>query len=326
MTLFEEVDIMNTPNAFKSGKLYSVKPSSGLADLSISRSTTATRVNSAGTIETLAVDVPQLDYTDSSCPSFLIEPQRTNLAFPSATAVTQTVTTSAAAYTLSFYGTGSVTLSGTHSATLNGTGASNRVTLTFTPSSGSLTMTVAGTVTNIQLEAGDFASSLIPTTSASVTRNLTSFLKTGLSSLIGQTEGVFFIEIKYFGVPSGQNFLSIGQYAGGNNAVNIGNWGGNFSASLYFNNTTLFLNTNVATVDTNFHKIAVKYKSGDSAIWVDGVEVFTYTTTGTPSAAGFDTTSSKWGNLMWSIESVKIKQLQVYDTILTDAELLTLTT
>ena len=151
MTLFDQVDIMNTPTAFKAGKLYSVKPNPGLADLTVSRSTTATRVNSAGTIQTLAVDVPQLDYSESSCPSFLIEPQRTNLAFPSATAATKTVTTSAAAHTLSFYGTGSVTLSGTHSATLNGTGVSNRVTLTFTPTSGSLTMTVAGTVTNLSL-------------------------------------------------------------------------------------------------------------------------------------------------------------------------------
>lgn len=326
MTLFDDSKIITTANAAKAGVLYSIKPESGLADLDVTRATTATIVNESGAIESVAVNEPQLDYTDGSCPSFLIEPQRTNLAFPSATAATQTVTTTAAAHTLSFYGTGSVTLSGTHSATLNGTGTTNRVTLTFTATSGSLTMTISGSVTNIQLELGSYATSCITTTSGSVTRNLTSYLKTGLSSLIGQTEGVFFVEIKYFGVPTTQNFLSIGQYSPANNTVNIGNWVGNLSASVYFNNSFLLLNTNIGTIDTNYHKIAVKYKSGDSAIWVNGVEVATSTTTATPDASGWFTMSSKWGNLMWSIEGVKLKQMQVYDTALTDSELLTLTT
>lgn len=324
MTLFDQVDIINTPNAFKAGKLYSVKPNTGLADLTVSRSTTATRVNSAGTIQTLAVDVPQLDYSESSCPSFLIEPQRTNLAFPSATAATQTVTTSAAAHTLSFYGTGSVTLSGTHSATLNGTGASNRVTLTFTPSSGSLTMTVAGTVTNIQLEAGGFATSLIPTTVASVTRNLTSFVKTGLSSLIGNSEGVIFLETQFFEAPTVPKFIGVGQW--GFNHASIGGYNnGNWSVFFYLNGTPVILPTTLGAIDTNFHKIAFKYKSGDNAVWLDGVEIFTSTATGTPSATVMDTFGGKLAGLLYAFEG-KIKQMQVYDTLLTDAELLTLTT
>ena len=390
MSLLDDVKILNTPNATKTGKLYSIKPDTGLGDLDITRSTTATRLNSSGVVESVAVNAPQLDYTESSCPSFLIEPQSTNLHLYSeeidnAAYLKSDVTVSANAiispdgttnadectttsnfaqmyqaitlaasttYTWSFYvKRGTMTDIGQQIFNMNGDGEYGtggkyysqttatgwaRVSFTFTTGSNGGTTRfypinasgVTGTIYlwGFQLESKSFATSYIPTVSSSVTRNLTSFLKTGLSSLIGQTEGVFFIEIKYFGVPSGQNFLSIGQYFGGNNSVNIGNWGGNFSASLYFNNTTLFLNTNVATVDTNFHKIAIKYKSGDSAIWMDGVEVFTYTTTGTPSASGFDTMSSKWGNLMWSIESIKLKQLQVYNTILTDSQLLTLTT
>lgn len=89
--------------------------------------------------------------------------------------VTQSHTVSAQAYTLHFTGTGSITLSGAHSATLNGTaaGEENRVSLTFTPSAGSLTLTVSGTVTNAQLEAGVRATSYIPNTAGSgtVTRN-----------------------------------------------------------------------------------------------------------------------------------------------------------
>ncbi len=71
------------------------------------------------------------------------------------TLATQSVTVTAAERTLSFTGTGTVTLTGASTAgPLVGTGAGDRVSLTFTPSAGSLTLTVLGTVTDAQLELG----------------------------------------------------------------------------------------------------------------------------------------------------------------------------
>jgi hypothetical protein len=71
---------------------------------------------------------------------------------------TQSVTVTAVAHTLAFTGTGTVTLTGASIAgPLIGTGAGNRVSLTFTPSAGSLTMTVVGSVTLAQLETGSTA-------------------------------------------------------------------------------------------------------------------------------------------------------------------------
>jgi len=68
---------------------------------------------------------------------------------------TQSVTVAAVQHTLSFQGTGTVTLSGASTAgPLVGTGASDIVSLTFTPSAGSLTLTVTGTVEVAQLETG----------------------------------------------------------------------------------------------------------------------------------------------------------------------------
>ena len=80
---------------------------------------------------------------------------RRNLLNATETLATQSVTVTAAAHTLAFTGTGTVTLSGASVAgPLVGTGASNRVTLTFTPTAGSLTLTVTGSVTLAQLQIG----------------------------------------------------------------------------------------------------------------------------------------------------------------------------
>lgn len=127
---------------------------------------------------TTALVNPRFDYnpTTLACNGLLIEEARTNLLVNSKSdgtnLATQTVTSAATAYTLSFYGTGSIVLSGTHSATVNGTGAyPTRTTYTFTPTAGSLTLTVSGTVQYANLEAGSFATSFIATAGSAAIRN-----------------------------------------------------------------------------------------------------------------------------------------------------------
>ena len=51
----------------------------GSGDFTVDRNSTATRVNSLGLIESVAANVPRLDYTDGNCPSLLLEQQGTNL-------------------------------------------------------------------------------------------------------------------------------------------------------------------------------------------------------------------------------------------------------
>lgn len=142
--------------------------------LTFTRASTATYFDVTGTMQTAATNTPRFDYNPSThaLNGLLIEETRTNLLLNSATLSTQSVTVTAQAYTLSFYGTGTITKSGTASGALVGTGAfPARVTQTFTPTAGSLTLTVTGTVQNAQLEAGAFPTSYIPTTGASATRS-----------------------------------------------------------------------------------------------------------------------------------------------------------
>jgi hypothetical protein len=101
----------------------------------------------------------------------LIEGSRQNLFLNSAVGATQSITVTAAAHTLSFFGTGTVTLSGVSTdGPLVGTGEFNRVSLTFTPTAGSLTLTVSGDIKWVNLELGSFPSSWIPSDGTAVTR------------------------------------------------------------------------------------------------------------------------------------------------------------
>lgn len=159
---------------------------------------TATRFNSSGVIEIVNADLARYDFDPATlvCLGQRIEEARTNVLLNSlingTNLSTQSVTLSAVAYTLSFYGTGSVAISGGHTATVSGSGAfPTRKTYTFTPTAGSSTFTVTGTVQYAQLEAGSFATSFIPTAGSSVLRNadLVTLTGTNFSSWYNATEG-----------------------------------------------------------------------------------------------------------------------------------------
>lgn len=392
MTLLDDANIITTANAGKAGKVYSIKPDSGLVDLDITRATTATKVNESGNVVSVAVNEPQLDYSLGSCPSLLIEPERTNLhryseeldnaayqksdVTVSANAVTspdgttnadECETTSGTAqmyqqvslspntfYTWSFYvkkgtmtdvsqqifnmnGDGTYGTSGSYYSQIGSdwtrvsfsfsTGANGGNTRFYPINSSGVTGSIY--LWGFQIEEGEWPqeTSYIPTTSASVTRNKTYFSKTGISSVTNNAEGVLFMEFSFLNViESDQKIMGIGENNGNN--VNIGRWGNGYMASAVVGGTNFLfsLSFQFPIPDLNFHKAAVKYKSGDSAIWYDGVEKVTGTSTGTPTQP-IDKISSTYNGIanFWGFEG-RIKSIVYFDTILTDAQLTDLTT
>lgn len=81
MSLLDKASLVQIPSGYKATKLYSVVPDSGAGDFTFARSSTGSRVGSDGLIETgVAIDTPRLDYSGgATCPTLLLEGQRTNL-------------------------------------------------------------------------------------------------------------------------------------------------------------------------------------------------------------------------------------------------------
>jgi len=59
MSLLDDASLLVTPNAEKEGKLYSIIPTNGNGDFSVTRATTATRVNAAGLVELVPYNLLQ---------------------------------------------------------------------------------------------------------------------------------------------------------------------------------------------------------------------------------------------------------------------------
>jgi hypothetical protein len=254
--------------------------------ITFTRASTATYFDQLGVMQTAASGVARFDHnplTDESL-GLLIEEQRTNLVLNSATLSTQNVTVTAVAHTLSFYGTGTVTLSGVSTAgPLVGTAVyPTRVSLTFTPTAGTLTLTVSGSVQFAQLEAGAFATSYIPTVASQVTRSGDIAVMTGtnFSSWYSQIEGTFYAQFRPIASDFGANknmFLATDNTA--SNFVGFRCASTGTQASLAA--TTLGVSqANLATgvfVAGTSYKLAGGYKANDFAVSRDGATVLTDT-------------------------------------------------
>ena len=175
--------------------------------ITFTRASTATYFDATGTMQTAAINAPRWDYDPVSLQfrGLLLEDTRVNSLLNSAAPGTQSVTVTAAPWTLSFFGTGTITKSGAATGALVGTGP-QRVQQTFTPTAGTLTLTLTGTVINAQIEAGVGATSFIATAGAPVTRasDVCLLPSANMGFFTGSPGGSWFAEFDYVNSTGGR--------------------------------------------------------------------------------------------------------------------------
>jgi hypothetical protein len=304
--------------------------------ITFTRASIATYFDQLGVMQTAASGVARFDHnplTDESL-GLLIEEQRTNLVLNSATLSTQNVTVTAVAHTLSFYGTGTVTLSGVSTAgPLVGTAVyPTRVSLTFTPTAGTLTLTVSGSVQFAQLEAGAFPTSYIPTVASQVTRSADAASMTGtnFSSWYSQSEGTIYAE-GFLNNPAsgGAQQRRLADINDGSNNNRIG-FGRALSASdfriQYVVGGVSLNGTNGQIANNVFPsaKVAVAYKAADYAFSPNGVTPTTSTAANVPVVNTLSI-GNDWQNAATGSANGTIKKIAYYPMRLINAQLQALT-
>lgn len=78
MNLYDKASLIITPNAYKAGKIYAAKPTSGAGDLTFARAGSRWRIGPNGLVEAVAANTPAISYLRGSCPSIELLPQYTN--------------------------------------------------------------------------------------------------------------------------------------------------------------------------------------------------------------------------------------------------------
>jgi hypothetical protein len=323
-------------------------------------------VNASGLIETVASGVPRLDYTNSTCPKLLLEPQRTNYLINSNTVggtgwsygapvtVTENYATSPAgtqtASRIQWDGTNAELYQYTgqpstrSSVYIKGTAGQvvsfclTQITLTGQWQRIQANSLIDGSNTwwgiilrndtghtatdfllwGAQAEVGSYITSLIPTTSAAVTRLADAASKTGISSLIGQTEGTIFFEADVtnsFGIQLG-NSTSSGDYI---NSIQIAISASSTNAGCHVGGVSQM---NFAGAGrTGVQKIALAYKQNDFVLYANGTQLTTDTSASVPAMAAII-----YNHVDLGTQNGKLAQTLLFKTRLTNAQLAELTT
>jgi hypothetical protein len=164
-------------------------------------------------------------------------------------------------------------------------------------------------------EAGSYATSYIPTLGTAVTRVADQASKTGISSLIGQTEGTIFLEATFPDTQSGQVFMEL---SGTSPDINFQLTGGQFfffSAGQWSISTAVSPNVK--------YKIAAAYKNNDIVLYINGVQRGTDTNATIAAKSNFYMNTRYLGDLP---TDMRANQALLFKTRLDNATLQSLTT
>jgi hypothetical protein len=293
---------------------------------------TTTTTAQAGILE----DMARLDYSGgASCPSLLLEPQRTKREYIQLTFFAEGVSTSSSGFNLingttsgdsathkiEDYGNGWYRCSFTASI-LQSTGAYNFSRVGT--GSNEFTFYYAGDGTSgmyfygFQVESGSYPTSYIPTYGTSQTRSSDACSKTGISSLIGQTEGTLFMDVNLYARDSFTYFALAPNLGSTSSYIGIGITATAFSFEVI--NSGVQVAYNYSNSSTGNFKLAFAYKANDFVAYVNGTQVMTDTSGSVPACSQIGL------NHYDKNQTLLYKQALVFKTRLLNEELEALTT
>ena len=174
-----------------------------------------------------------------------------------------------------------------------------------------------------QAESGAYATSYIPTLGAAVTRLADAASKTGISSLIGQTEGTLFVEFEI--LTTGQDMVIMNLYNETTPANSIYfylNTSNVLSARV--NNSGTQANPSSGVLTQGTYKAALAYKANDFAFYLNGSLVGVDVSGSVPTCSALRL--ENYAAVPTYQQKTAIKQALVFKTRLTNAKLAELTT
>jgi hypothetical protein len=173
-----------------------------------------------------------------------------------------------------------------------------------------------------QLEAGSYSTSYIPTYGSSVTRSADACYKTGISSLIGQTEGTLFFDANFddsdtvnFSISDGtsSNYVLIDTTSARSVFARVQQGG---VTQVQINTTSSFYSVGERL------KCAIAYKSNDFAFYINGTSIGTDNSGSVPALDQLR--FSRWNGALAATQ--RINQAILFPTRLSNDELAELTT
>ena len=172
-----------------------------------------------------------------------------------------------------------------------------------------------------QLEQGSYSTSYIPTNGSSVTRSAETANGSGDASTFNDSEGVFMAELLWTATSS-NIYISIDDNTSNNRILIYSTSTDDIKALVGSGGFTQAAFTATNQDPTTFNKVAVKYKQNDLALWINGIKLLTDTLGSTP--IGLSNLGFRAGGGTNPLHG-SAKQIQYFDSALTDSELEQLT-
>jgi hypothetical protein len=179
-------------------------------------------------------------------------------------------------------------------------------------------------VSFVQVEEGVYATSPIPTTSSSATRVADACYRTGISSLIGQSQGTIFIDAVMKPTAGSYDCIMSVNDGGFTNSVNVfTNTVGDYYYEIYSGGAVQATQA-FSTLPATRMKIAVAWNSTNSVVYVNGSLLYTSSAITTPSGMGSFNFSGP--NNSYTMGKKEVNDFLSFTTKLTASELIALTT